>query len=199
MLRSRHRLALVVLSCVIAATACDERESAERGAQDTAAPGVPMGTAPMLDSVPPDAAWLAGGEGDERFVAVARHLRGLDVAMMEIGHRYAELHWAGQDRNWPYAEYQATKIRTALRNAVERRPARATSAAMLDAPLDSVLAAVERQDAGAFAERFETLTATCNSCHAAERVAFMRVVPPTARQSVIRAPSASAGAAGAAP
>jgi hypothetical protein len=82
-------------------------------------------------------AWLSGTV-DERFALVAKHLRGFDVAMLETGHRYAELYWAGRDRNWPFAQYQIDKIRTAIGNGLERRPNRAASAAMLDGPLNRI-------------------------------------------------------------
>jgi hypothetical protein len=52
----------------------------------------------------PNAGWLKG-TADEKFLAVERHLRGLDVAMAEIGYRYGELLRAGKTRNWEYAQY----------------------------------------------------------------------------------------------
>ena len=41
---------------------------------------------------------------------IEKHLRGLDVAMTEIGYRYGELHVAARERNWDYAKYQTEKI-----------------------------------------------------------------------------------------
>ena len=41
---------------------------------------------------------------EARWDAVAIHLRGLDVAMVEIGCRYGELYWGGLDQNWGYAD-----------------------------------------------------------------------------------------------
>jgi cytochrome c556 len=137
-------------------------------------------------TLPPDVAWLLAQPDDARQATVARHLRGLDVAMVEIGYRYAELHWAGEDANWSFASYQATKIRLALDHAVERRPKRGESARMLHQPLDSVAAAAARSDQPAFRQSMAALTASCNACHVAEQVAFMRVIPPQLRLSVIR-------------
>jgi hypothetical protein len=55
-----------------------------------------------------ETAWPKGSvEG--RFHLVAKHLRGFDMAMVETGHRYAELYWAGKDANWAYADYQLAK------------------------------------------------------------------------------------------
>lgn len=136
-------------------------------------------------------AWVRSGTVDERFVRVARHLRGFDVAMVETGYRYGELYWAGQDRNWDYAAYQAEKIRTAVRNGVERRPKRGASARLLEAPLAGVEEAIVAEDPALFTARFDVLTTTCNACHEAEKVAFVHVRPPTVRASpVVAAPIA---------
>jgi hypothetical protein len=53
-------------------------------------------------------------------IGVEKQFRGLDVAMIEIGYRFGELYWAGQDRNWDYAKYQADKVRLALELALEQ-------------------------------------------------------------------------------
>jgi hypothetical protein len=142
--------------------------------------------------VPPELAWLADSTVDARFLKVAKHLRGLDQAMIEIGYRYEELFWAGRDRNWPFAAYQLGKIRLTLNNAVERRPRRAASAKMLDMPLRGVEQAVTAKDSGGFALAYRTLTASCNACHVAEKVEFMWVDAPSKRESVIRGPRPAA-------
>jgi hypothetical protein len=114
--------------------------------------------------------------------------------MVEVGYRYAELYWAGRDRNWGYAEYQLGKIETAIANGVERRPARAASARMLEASASTVRSAIERQDGVAMDEAITTLTATCNACHQAERAPFVTVAPPAVRVSPVRFPAGGQGA-----
>jgi hypothetical protein len=125
---------------------------------------------------------MAGTE-DERFARVARQLRGFDMAMVEVGYRYGELSWAGQDQNWDHAKYQLEKIRTAVKNGIERRPKRGPSAQMLDGPLSALEEALSAKNSALFAERFVALTAVCNACHQAERVPFMQVRPPPVRCS----------------
>jgi hypothetical protein len=147
---------------------------------------------PASASAPEDARWLLEGATDERFIRVAAHLRGFDVAMLETGHRYAELYWAGRDRNWDYATYQLGKIETAVARGVERRPKRAASARMLERAVNGVREAVTACDSSAFDTAFTTLTATCNACHQAEHVAFIRVAPPTTRNTVVHGPEATA-------
>lgn len=165
----------LLLAGALVAVGCDREPAPSRA--DVAAPtsGRP--------------AWLEGTD-DERFAAVERHLRGFDLAMVETAYRYGELHAAGQDRNWGYVLYQAGKIRTAIDNGSERRPARAASATMIDAPLSAIEAAARSEDPTAFDAAFVSLTTTCNACHVAERVPFMHVVPPPVRTSTVVGPAA---------
>ncbi|MGH2567046.1 MAG: hypothetical protein ACRDGA_01820 [Bacteroidota bacterium] len=131
-----------------------------------------------------DTDWLKGTV-DERFHTVAKQLRGFDMAMVETSHRYAELYWAGIDRNWEYADYQLQKIRTAVDNGLERRPKRAASAqTFLTMVLPAVEEAVAKKDSALFWDRFGALTSTCNACHIAEQVQFIEVMPPEFRYSV---------------
>lgn len=145
-----------------------------------------LGWAGCHAAAPTGGEWITGGTED-RFATVGRHLRGLDVAMVEVGHRYAELQFAGLDRNWDAAAYQAMKIRLALELAVERRPKRrATMQPFLVGSLAALEQAIAARDGSRFDEGFEALTAGCNACHAAEQVPFFRVVPPAVRASVLR-------------
>jgi broad specificity phosphatase PhoE len=98
------------------------------------------------------------GDEDARAARIERHLRGFDMAMVETAYRYAELHAAGEDRNWGYALYQAAKLRLAVANGVERRPKRAASAHMLEGPLAAVEEAARADDVSAFDAAFVQLT-----------------------------------------
>jgi len=143
---------------------------------------------------PSGATWLSE-ESDEQRLQRERQLRGFDVAMMEVGHRYVDLYWAGQDANWRAAAYELDKIRVAIENGLERRPKRADSAqAFLAGPLPAMDEAVSAQDPDLFAVRFHDLTDGCNACHAREQVPFFEVRPPATRVSPLhRGPSASPG------
>jgi hypothetical protein len=132
--------------------------------------------------------WIEG-DSNERWAAMARHLRGLDVAMVEIGYRYGELYWAGADANWEYADYQLTKMSLTLENALVRRPKRRRSAEELFVPsLDKMKGAIAGKERRGFDEAFAGLTVACNSCHAAEGVKSFHVERSTDRPSPIRAP-----------
>ena len=135
---------------------------------------------PSRESWMPDAA-------DEKFRAIERQLRGLDVTMEEVGYRFTELYWAGKDRNWPYAKYQLEKIETAIKLGLERRPKRAASAApFLAEEIPAMQRAVEREEEAAFQGGIERLRSACMRCHAEEKVQWFVVELPERRLSPIR-------------
>jgi hypothetical protein len=137
----------------------------------------------------PQPAAVASGEGgwldgtvDDKFNTIAKQLRGFDMAMVETGYRYNELHWAVEDSNWGYADYQAKKIRTAIENGLERRPKRAKSAEpFLTIVLPALEDAIAKHDRALVKERLVTLRSTCNTCHEAEKVEFVHVGIPLTR------------------
>lgn len=173
-----------LVSCCLAAlavaglAACTGQISAPTSASGNTASNDAAG-------VPADS-WLQGSV-DERLQTVADQLGGFGATMIEVGHRYGELYFAGQDRNWGYAGHQIEEIEVAMELGLQRRPSRAANAAMLDPALEAVETAIDARDAAAFDSAFAHLTATCNACHLAEDVRFIHVVTPTHRTSAIRA------------
>lgn len=130
--------------------------------------------------------WLKG-TSDEQIRTVEKQLRGLDVAMVEIGYRFTELHFAGKDGNWDYAKYQTEKIDLALRLALERRPKRARSSQpFLNDDLPAVQQAVTSRDRNSFDQAMARLRASCMECHAMENVPYFTVDLPDRRLSPIR-------------
>lgn len=130
--------------------------------------------------------WITGTE-KKQIETIEKQFRGFDNAMVEVGYRYQELYWAGQDENWEYADYQLSKIKLAIENGLERRPKRAKSAEHF---LTNVLPQMEKslkdRDRKVFDANFEALTINCNACHVMEKVTFFNVKMPTERQSPIR-------------
>jgi hypothetical protein len=137
-------------------------------------------------TTPPPGEWLKGTAG-EQFHTVEKQLRGLDVTMAEIGYRFTELYFAGQDGNWDYAKYQAEKIDLALRLAVERRPKRKPSAdAFLKEDLPVVQQAIESRDPATFQRAMDRLRSSCMKCHNKEKVPYFTVELPERRISPVR-------------
>lgn len=121
-----------------------------------------------------DSAWLKGTT-DEKFAQIEKHLRGLDVAMAEIGYRYSELHFAAKERNWEYAKYQTDKIDLTMRLALERRPKRAASSQpFLNEDIPAVKQAIESKNAAMMNRALERLTNSCIACHRSENVLYFR-------------------------
>lgn len=136
-------------------------------------------------TTPPQGDWITGSE-DAQLKTTEKHFRGLDVAMLEIGHRYQELYWAGKDANWEYASYQLDKIKLALTNAIERRPLRKESGDyFLENDLPLMVEAISKKDTAVFNDAFQIFTLSCNSCHAKEKVPFFNVKVPVVRTSII--------------
>jgi cytochrome c556 len=132
--------------------------------------------------------WLRGDTADQ-LGTVAGQLRGFDVAMAEVGYRFNELYFAGQDRNWDLARYQIEHIGVAIDKGLERRPKRAPSARpFLDQDLPRMEEAVDAEDPERFAAAFEQLRQACMGCHRREDVPFMQVATPQRRLSPLAAP-----------
>ena len=130
--------------------------------------------------------WIKGTE-QEKLNKIEKQFRGFDMAMVETGYRYQELYWAGQDKNWEYANYQLEKIKVAIENGLERRPKRAKSAEyFLTTILPQMKKSLEKKDAEIFNKNFKVMTINCNSCHAMEKVPFFNVQIPTERKSPIK-------------
>ncbi|MBR9977432.1 MAG: hypothetical protein KFH87_05035 [Bacteroidetes bacterium] len=129
--------------------------------------------------------WLKG-TAEEKFDRIAEQLGGFDATMMSVSHKYQELYWAGQDKNWDYAAYQIEEMREEIERGIERRPERAESAQMIFPALDQMEEAITARDAALFDQRFTGLTATCNTCHRQEDMAFIAVAPPQQRLSIVQ-------------
>ncbi len=175
------RTLIVLITLSLAATiACDRSPDTETAqAQAEAAEETPS----VAGTEEVEFRWLPDGDA-QKFKAIEDQMGGFSQSMIEVGHRYNDLHWAGVDRNWGYAQYQLEKIGDSIEAGIIRRPDRAESARpFLDATIPSLQEAIEAQDGAAFDEQFEAFTNHCNSCHVQEEVAFIYVTPPEVRLS----------------
>jgi len=161
-----------LVACILAALVWRER--------DGTAPAGGVHPSPTADE------WL-DGPVSAQLHTVERQLRGLDIAMMEIGYRFTELYFAGLDGNWDYADYQVQKIDLALRLALERRAKRrASSQSFLDEDLPFVSAVIKTRDSAQFREAMDRLRTACMKCHTNEKVPYFTVELPEHRMSTIR-------------
>ncbi len=128
------------------------------------------------------------GETIEEIVAgIENQIGGFDQTMMETGYRYNELYWAGMDGNWGYAEYQLEEMLGNLEKGFVRRPEREASAGQfVNTAAPQLMATIASGNKQAFMESFNRFAASCNTCHGMEDVAFIQVIVPEKRTSLIR-------------
>lgn len=179
-------IVLCLLIVCIAAVGCDESnntdgENEQPAGEQQLQPGHTAG-----DTEDVDYRWMPDDDA-QKFAEIERQFAGFSATMEEVGYRYTELYWAGDDRNWDYADYQLEKLKAAIERGIDRRPARADSARdFLDDDAPPLREAIDEEDDELFDERIDEFTASCNTCHAREAVPFIRVQPPEHRLSPVR-------------
>lgn len=106
---------------------------------------------------------------------------GLGEFMSGIQVHHEKLWFAGKAANWELADFELGEIKEALdgiRRYCTDRP-EVASLPMIQPPLDSLAAAVKKQDPAAFKSGFLLLTTTCNSCHRATKHGYNVIQIPT--------------------
>ncbi len=94
-----------------------------------------------------------------------------DLMTMAVQPRHTKLGLAGQERNWPYAQYELSELRNALARVARTIPIyrsidmAAVIGALTTDPLKAVEQAVQAQDARQFKTAYAALTTACNACH----------------------------------
>ena len=106
---------------------------------------------------------------------------GLGEFMLGIQSHHAKLWFAGQNQNWPLADFEVHEILESLddiRQFCKDRP-EVQAIGMINPPLDSVVNAVQQKNLLLFKSSFILLTNTCNNCHKATQHGFNIVTIPT--------------------
>lgn len=113
---------------------------------------------------------------------------GLGEFMTGIQLHHAKLWFAGQNQNWPLANFEIHEIQESLDDIEEfckDRP-EVKSIGMLKPAIDSVTDAIRQKDLQLFKNNFSLLTNTCNNCHKATdhgfNVVIIPVNPPVSNQ-----------------
>jgi hypothetical protein len=120
--------------------------------------------------------WLvAVTSTDERARMLQRQLRGFDVTMWEVGHRFTAVHEALARANYDLAVYQWDKIGVGIKNALIRRPGKTAHAQqyLLGQTFDSVRTGLTAKDPALAWQAFARAKVGCESCHGAEGVAYV--------------------------
>jgi len=118
---------------------------------------------------------------------------GLGEFMTGIQLHHAKLWFAGQNQNWPLADFEIHQIQEALDDIDEfckDRP-EVKSIGIIRPAIDSVTNSIRQRSLPSFQNSFSVLTNTCNNCHKATDHGFNVVIipssPPVSNQD-FRAP-----------
>jgi len=106
---------------------------------------------------------------------------GLGEFMTGIQLHHSKLWFAGQNQNWPLADFEIHEIQESLDDIGEfckDRP-EVKSIGMLKSSIDSVTGAISQRNLQSFKNSFSALTNTCNNCHKATDHGFNVVIIPT--------------------
>jgi hypothetical protein len=106
---------------------------------------------------------------------------GLGEFMTGIQLHHAKLWFAGQNQNWPLADFEIHEIQESLDDInvfCTDRP-EVKSIGMLKPAIDSVTTAIQQKSLQLFKNSFSVLTNTCNNCHKATDHAFNVVMIPS--------------------
>jgi len=111
-----------------------------------------------------------------------------DLMTMTVQPRHLKLGLAGQEKNWPYATYEAHELEEAFERIARHVPKwrdldiGPLIAATVKQPLDDLEAAAKASDGPRFDAAYRQLTDACNACHKSANLGVI----------VIKAPDASA-------
>lgn len=106
---------------------------------------------------------------------------GFGEFMSGIQTHHAKLWFAGQNQNWPLADFEVHEIKEALEDLQKFCSDRPEMKAigMIDPAIDSVSHAIQQKSLELFRNSFILLTNTCNNCHKETEHGFNVVTLPT--------------------
>ena len=124
----------------------------------------------------------------EKFKKIQKQLRGFDLAMVEVGYRFNSFYFALKDKNYPLANYQFDKIKKAIDNGTVRRPKRKHNSQImfLDTQYKKMKEAIDSNKSKLIWQEFNNTKVSCNACHVAENVPFIKVINPQYRWQPIK-------------
>ncbi len=106
---------------------------------------------------------------------------GFGEFMSGIQTHHAKLWFAGENQNWPLANFEVHEIQESL-DAIQKycseRP-EMKAIGMINPAMDSISNAIQQKNPELFKNSFMLLTNTCNKCHKATEHEFNVVTVPT--------------------
>jgi hypothetical protein len=112
---------------------------------------------------------------------------GLGEIMGTVEQHHIKLYYAGRKADWPLASYELNEIQESFEDAADLYPAPFKNVrvplpkiipAMTKASMASVREAIQQKNEQSFVQAYQTLSASCSSCHAAENHPFIKITTP---------------------
>jgi hypothetical protein len=133
------------------------------------------------------AAMIAVTIGSRSAAAPAGYVPGLGEFMTATQMRHSKLWFAGQAGNWALASYELDEIKEGFADITRFHPTHPGSPVpireilpkLMAAPLARLQVAIRSQNLDKFDEAFDSLTASCNACHQAEKFGFNVIIRPS--------------------
>ena len=115
-------------------------------------------------------------------------------SMVDVEFNFANLWFAGRNKNWPLATFYMNETRSHLNWTVRLRPVRKLAnggdldlrpilKGVEDGGLASIKSAIDKRDATAFEAGYKQTLGQCTACHEAAEKPFLRPQVPTAAPS----------------
>jgi hypothetical protein len=118
-------------------------------------------------------------------------------SMTDVGYQFANLWFAGKDKNWPLAEFFLNESRQHIVWTIRIRPIRKDAAGnsvdlksifdvISNGPLKNLADSIQSKDEPKFEASYKQMLNGCFSCHVASGKPFLRpVVPQSPPQTII--------------
>ena len=105
---------------------------------------------------------------------------GMGELMSNIQLHHSKLWFAGENQNWPLAEYNESLIQSAFKKIqlYHGNKSEAKAAFMIFPAMDSISKAISEKDKRSFERSFLLMTVTCNNCHTVTNHPFNVITIP---------------------
>ena len=115
-------------------------------------------------------------------ILMQKYAPGLGEIMGGIQTHHAKLWYAGINDNWKLAQYEIDELKERFEQArdIETNRPEVKMIPMMYPAIDSINAAISDKNLIRFKTAFQLLTASCNTCHSANKFEFNVITIPTA-------------------
>lgn len=118
--------------------------------------------------------WRKSADQETKVKNLVKVMPGASDIMLQMGERYKNLYWAGEQKKWKFAEYQVEEMEALINTLIITRPKRAkTAKEFLATGFSQFHEAIEHQDWARFEKAFQHMRTECMTCHAKNDHSFI--------------------------